>query len=183
MALGEQAVSLQEEHRIAEEGRVRADKLRIEAERTIICLVREKKELDAKAAQAKKDLEQVQKELEAEVTQSTRRALERNELRGELTAVENRAVAAIARAVEAEAGVDKSFGEGYFLMQLHVAQHAPPNFDLHKIHGWSREEIMAGANGVSKALPWSAGLPGGGDAASSSDPALSDKKELHATKE
>ena len=57
MALGEQAVSFQEEHHIAEEGRVRADKLRIEAERTIIRLVREKKELDAKAAQAKKDLE------------------------------------------------------------------------------------------------------------------------------
>ena len=82
LALGEQVVSLQEEHRIAEEGRVRVDKLRIEAERTIIHLVREKKELEAKATQANKDLEQAKKELDAEVTRSTRWALERNELGG-----------------------------------------------------------------------------------------------------
>ncbi|KAK0604480.1 hypothetical protein LWI29_016046 [Acer saccharum] len=109
---------------MAEEGHVKADKLRVEAEKTIIRLVRERKELDSKASQVKKDLKQVQKELEAEVTRSTRRALERNELKIELATTENRAVAAIAKAAaaeeveveveaeaEAEAGADKSFGD------------------------------------------------------------------------
>ena len=72
LALGQQAVSLQEENRLIKERRVKAEKDRGEAEKAIIRLVREKKELESRAAQAKKNLDQVQKELEAEVNWSTR---------------------------------------------------------------------------------------------------------------
>ena len=44
LALGQQSVSLQEEHRLAEWKRAKAEKERAEAEKVIIRLVREKKE-------------------------------------------------------------------------------------------------------------------------------------------
>ena len=119
----------------------------------------------------------MQKKLEAEVTRSTRRALERNELKIELAAAENRAVGAIAKAAEVEAGADKSFGDGYYLAQLHAAQYLPHEFDLSQVCGWNREEILAGAAGPSKVSLIAASPPTRGDTASSSDPAGSDQKE------
>ena len=90
-------------------------------------------------------------------------------------------MAAIAKATEAEAGADKSFRDGYFLAQLHVAQHTSPNFNLHQICSWNREEIMVGADGVPKVLLEQSVPTGGGDAASSSDLTGSDKREPDVT--
>ena len=155
----------------------KVERERAAAEKTIVSLVRGKKEVEARISQVEKKLERAEKELAVEVNRSTRRALERNELKAELAEAENRAVVAIAKAAEVEAGADKSFGDGYYLAQLHAAQYIPPDYDLSQVCGWNREEILAGAAGPSKVSPIAAAPPAGGDTASSSDPAGSDQKE------
>ncbi|KAK4858805.1 hypothetical protein QYF36_022315 [Acer negundo] len=85
----------------------------VELEKAVAWLSREKRNSNAGASKAKRDLDQVQKELKTERSRSTRRTLEQNVLRLQLAFVENRAMAEIAKAVEVEvkveATVDKSF--------------------------------------------------------------------------
>ncbi|KAI9181450.1 hypothetical protein LWI28_015146 [Acer negundo] len=58
-------------------------------ERTVAPLSKEKKDFDATADRAKKELDRVQKKLEIEKTHSTLYTLKRNELKSELAAIEN----------------------------------------------------------------------------------------------